>query len=78
MSDALTIMLYNLESHGNLIFISSKADWLLGKPSVPSDIFLHFHHRPSGLTQSCTQFKSCEVKILCVLYLLYNVAFTFK
>ena len=30
------------------------------------------------LTQCCTQFKSPGVKILCVLYLLYNVAFTFK
>ena len=34
---------YNLESHGNLIFISSKADWSLGQPSITTDIFLHFH-----------------------------------
>ena len=30
------------------------------------------------LTQCCTQFKSPGVKILCVLYLRYNVAFLFK
>ena len=40
--------------------------------------FLHFHQRPFWLTQYCTQFKSPEVKILCVLYLHYNVAVTFK
>ena len=37
---------YNLESHRNLIFISLKADWSLGLPSVTTDIFLRFHHRP--------------------------------
>ena len=35
-------------------------------------------HRPIRLTRCCTQFKSPGVKILCVLYLHYNVAFTFK
>ena len=35
-------------------------------------------NRPIRLTQCCTQFKSPGVKILCVLYLHYNVAFTFK
>ena len=35
-------------------------------------------NRPMRLTQCCTQFKSPEDKILCVLYLYYNVAFTFK
>ena len=35
-------------------------------------------HRPMLLTQYCTRFKSPGVKILCVLYLHYNVAFTFK
>ena len=35
-------------------------------------------HRPIRLTQCCTQFKSRGVKILCVLYLHYYVAFTFK
>ena len=34
--------------------------------------------RPIRLTQCCTQFKSPGVKILCVLYLHDNVAFTFK
>ena len=34
--------------------------------------------RPIRLTQCCTQFKSPGVKILCVLYLHYNVAFSFK
>ena len=32
-------------------------------------------YRPIRLTQCCTQFKSPGVKILCVLYLHYNVAF---
>ena len=34
--------------------------------------------RPIRLTQCCTQFKFPGVKILCVLYLHYNVAFSFK
>ena len=39
---------------------------------------MNTHHRPIRLTQCCTQFKSPGVMILCVLYLHYNVAFTFK
>ena len=35
-------------------------------------------NRPIRLTQCCTQFKSPGDKILCVLYLHYNLAFTFK
>ena len=35
-------------------------------------------NRPIRLTQCCTQFKSPGDKILCVLYLHFNVAFTFK
>ena len=35
-------------------------------------------NRPIRLTQCCTQFKSPGDKILCVLHLHYNVAFTFK
>ena len=35
-------------------------------------------NRPIRLIQCCTQFKSPGAKILCVLYLHYNVAFTFK
>ena len=35
-------------------------------------------NRPIRLTQCCTQFKSPMVKILCVLYLHHNVAFSFK
>ena len=35
-------------------------------------------NRPIRLTQCCTQFKSPGYKILCVLYLQYNVAFTLK
>ena len=31
-----------------------------------------------GYSQCCTQFKSPKVEILCVLYLHYNVAFTFQ
>ena len=37
-----------------------------------------FNDKPIRLTQSCTQFKSPGVRILCVFYLHYNVAFTFK
>ena len=35
-------------------------------------------NRPSRLTQSCIQFKPPGVNVLRVLYLHYNVAFTFK
>ena len=35
-------------------------------------------NRPNRLTQCCTQFKSPGFKILCVLYLHYNLAFTCK
>ena len=49
---------YSLESHWNLIFISLKADWSLGLPSVTTDIFLHFHHRPIWLTQCCTHYSN--------------------
>ena len=35
-------------------------------------------YRPIRLTQCCTQFKSAGDKILCVFYLHYNVAFSFK
>ena len=35
-------------------------------------------NRAIRLTQCCTQFKSPSDKILCVLYLHYNVAFTVK
>ena len=38
---------------------------------------LHTPNRSIRLTQ-CTQFKSPGVKILCVLYLHYNAAFSFK
>ena len=34
-------------------------------------------NRPIRLIQCCTHFKSPGVEILCVLYLHYNVAFTF-
>ena len=48
---------------------------ILNEPAVD---FLHLLcNRPILLTQSCTQFKSPRVKILCVLYLHYNVAFTY-
>ena len=36
------------------------------------------YDRPIRLTKCCTQFKSPGDKILCALYLRYNVAFTFK
>ena len=35
-------------------------------------------HRPIPPTQCCTQFKSLGVKVLCVLHLYNNEAFTFK
>ena len=43
-----------------------------------TNFILIYCHRPIRLTQCCTQFKSPRVKILHVLYLHYNVAFTFK
>ena len=46
-------------------------------PPASLSLLLHFN-RLIRLTQCCTQFKSPGVKILCVLYLHYNVAFTFK
>ena len=39
---------------------------------------MHLNNRTIQLTQCCTQLKSPGVKILCVLYLNYNVAFSFK
>ena len=36
------------------------------------------NNRPIRLSQRCTQLKSPGDRILCVLYLHYNVAFTFK
>ena len=39
--------------------------------------FTSSYYRTIRLTQCCTQFKSPGDKILCVLYLHYNVAFTF-
>ena len=49
-------------------------------PQFPSREFAgsRNHNRPIRLTQCCTQFKSLGDKILCVLHLHYNVAFTFK
>ena len=69
---------YNLESHRNLIFISLKADWSLGLPSVTTDIFLHFHHRPIWLTQCCTWFKSPEVKILYMYFICFIMWHKFR
>ena len=41
-------------------------------------MLVYLDNRPIRLTQCCTQFKSPEDKILIVLDLHYNVAFTFK
>ena len=48
--------------------------------SLPSlhDYDVELPNRPIRLTQCCTQLKSPGDKILCVLHLHYNVAFTFK
>ena len=57
---------------------------ILGPSKLAAErISVHFMHlmetnRPIRLTQCCTQFKSPGEKILCVLHLHYNVAFTFK
>ena len=53
-----------------LLFTQNISPFLIGLNSTAN--------RPSRLTQCCTQFKSPGVKILCVLYLHDNVAFTFK
>ena len=50
--------------------------YILNEPAAD---FVHvLHNRPILLAQCCTQFKFPWVMILCVLYLHYNVAFTFK
>ena len=41
-------------------------------------VFRFGRNRPNRLTLCCAQFSSPGVKILCVLHLRYNVAFTFK
>ena len=41
-------------------------------------LFTNTVDRPIRLTLCCTQFKSLGVKMLCVLHLHDNVAFTFK
>ena len=56
--------------------VFSRACFVLG--SYRSVVLYCAPHRPIRLTQCCTQFKSLGVKILCVLYLHYNVAFSFK
>ena len=43
-----------------------------------SHFIRRFLNKPIRLTQCCTQFKSLGVKVLCVLHLHDNVAFTFK
>ena len=48
-------------------------------PNLDTFLIIQFlTNRPFRLTQCCTQFKSPGVKILCVLYLHYNVTFTLK
>ena len=52
----------------------------LTRPPAPAPLHWvvpYLVDRPIRLTQCCTQFKSPRVQILCVLYLHYNVAFTF-
>ena len=51
--------------------------WGLGYDQSEAEGTFSFD-KPIRVTQCCTQFKSPEVNILCVLYLHYNVAFTFK
>ena len=53
-----------------LLFTQNISPFLIGLNSTAN--------RPIRLTQCFTQFKSPGVKILCVLYLHDNVAFTFK
>ena len=53
----------------------------LTRPPVPAPLHCvvpYLVDRPIRLTQCCTHFKSPRVQILCVLYLHYNVAFTWK
>ena len=56
----------------------SASFFLLSPRAFSASIFTIPAHRPVRLTQCCTQLKSPGVKILCVLYLHHNVAFTFK
>ena len=59
----------------NVLF--SNADFNMLQDLLNSEL-KKVSNRPIRLTQCCTQFKSPGVKILCVLYLHDNVAFTFK
>ena len=59
----------------NVLF--SNADFNMLQDLLNSEL-KKVSNRPIRLTQCCTQFKSPGVKILYVLYLHYNVAFTFK
>ena len=59
----------------NLACFKSKSNKCRGALSKNT---MFYCNRPVRLTQCCTQFKSPGDKILCVLYLHYNVAFTFK
>ena len=60
------------------MLIIDRSRLMLFKLKVLSRTCFITFNRPIRLTQCCTQFKSPGVKILCVLYLHYNVAFTFK
>ena len=57
---------------------NSLLDSISNSPFAPWEDSQIPSNRPIRLTQCCTQFKSPGDKILCVLYLYYNVPFTFK
>ena len=61
-------------SETRLLFKKIWPNWLL----TIKEMVLRVNNRSIRLTQCCTQFKSPGVKIICVLYLHYNVAFSFK
>ena len=70
-------------SMSHTLTASTRARRLTRPPPPPAPAPLHWVvpylvDRPIRLTQCCTEFKSPRVQILCVLYLFYNVAFTFK
>ena len=78
-SVVLWILIFYVRSNIRLVIDKWMKKAMISLRSLIFSPFLHLiNNRPIRLTQCCTQSKSPGVKILCVLYLHYNVAFTFK
>ena len=78
-SVGLWILIFYLRSNIRLVIDKWMKKAMISLRHLYSHLFYTWiNNRHIRLTQCCTQFKSPGVKILCVLYLHYNVAFTFK